>query len=69
MGQNTRSAVPFLLLAGRVRRFSIGESGVPKLKACIANQAKHHRTVSFEDEFRNLLRKYNTPFDERYICG
>jgi hypothetical protein len=33
----------------------------------IAGQEEHHRRVSFQDEFRLLLAKYNIDFDERYV--
>jgi hypothetical protein len=33
----------------------------------IANQELHHRTESFQDEFRRLLRKYAIEYDERYV--
>ena len=36
--------------------FSIGQSGVAALRRYIANQKKHHQTVSFEEEFLELLR-------------
>ncbi len=47
--------------------FSIGESGVEPLRRYIATQKEHHRTITFEDEMRSLLRKYNVEFDERYV--
>ena len=47
--------------------FSIGFSQVETVKNYIANQAAHHRKVSFQDEFRELLRKYEIGFDERYV--
>ena len=47
--------------------FSIGESGVPAVTQYITNQKQHHRKVSFQDELRALLRKYNVKFDERYL--
>ncbi|MGH7812932.1 MAG: IS200/IS605 family transposase [Candidatus Binataceae bacterium] len=47
--------------------FSIGQSGVGEVKTYIARQAEHHRTRSFEDEFRALLRRYEIKFDEQYI--
>jgi putative transposase len=46
---------------------SIGESGVPALRDCIANQKQHHQQTSFEDEFLLFLRKYGIQHDERYI--
>lgn len=47
--------------------FSIGESGVDALRAYIANQKEHHKTVDFKDEVRAFLRKYGIEWDERYI--
>ena len=47
--------------------FSIGQSGVDEVKAYIANQAKHHRVKSFEEEFRSFLKRYQIEFDERFV--
>jgi REP element-mobilizing transposase RayT len=47
--------------------FSIGQSGVDEVKTYIANQAKHHRVKSFEEEFRSFLKRYQVEFDERYV--
>jgi putative transposase len=47
--------------------FSIGRSGVVEVKTYIANQAKHHRVKSFEEEFRSFLKRYQIEFDERYV--
>ncbi len=47
--------------------FSIGESGVEKLRAYIANQKQHHETVDFKDEVRAFLRKYGIEWDERHV--
>jgi putative transposase len=33
----------------------------------IANQKQHHKTISYEDEFRTLLKKYNINFEEKYL--
>ena len=46
--------------------FSIGQSQVPAVVRYIANQKEHHKTQSYEDEFRELCRKYAVEFDERY---
>ncbi len=27
----------------------------------------HHRTMTFQDEFRRFLRKYGVEYDERYV--
>jgi REP-associated tyrosine transposase len=47
--------------------FSIGESQVPQLIRYIAQQEEHHRRLSFQDEFRQLLNRYGVAYDERYI--
>ena len=33
----------------------------------ITGQEDHHRKVSFQDEFRLLLERYQIEFDERYV--
>jgi REP element-mobilizing transposase RayT len=47
--------------------FSIGQSQVDDVRAYIAGQEEHHRKVSFQDEFRRLLGRYDIAFDERYV--
>lgn len=47
--------------------FSISPSHRPALEKYIANQAEHHRKVTFQDEYRRLLIKYGIQFDERYV--
>ena len=47
--------------------FSIGQSNVTALKRYICNRKTHHHHVSFEDEYRNLLNRYDIGFDERYV--
>jgi REP element-mobilizing transposase RayT len=47
--------------------FSIGFSQVGMVRDYIAGQEKHHRKVSFQDEFREFLKRYEIEFDERYV--
>jgi len=47
--------------------FSIGFSQVEAVRNYIAGQEEHHRKVTFQDEFRELLRRYEIEFDERYV--
>ena len=47
--------------------FSIGFSQIPQLRDYIAEQDRHHRKLPFQDEFRQLLRRYSVDFDERYL--
>ena len=47
--------------------FSIGFSQISKVREYIAGQEEHHRQISFQDEFRSLLAKYEVDYDERYV--
>jgi REP element-mobilizing transposase RayT len=47
--------------------FSIGQSQVEDVRAYIAGQEEHHRKISFQEEFRRLLERYEIAFDERYV--
>jgi REP element-mobilizing transposase RayT len=47
--------------------FSISRGHLEKLVSYIGNQEVHHQAVSFQDEFRELLRKNEVEFDERYL--
>ncbi len=47
--------------------FSVSQSDVEAVLKYIAQQAEHHRTQSFQDEFRLMLRDNETEFDERYV--
>ncbi len=47
--------------------FSIGFSQIEGVRKYIAGQEQHHRKVSFQDEFRELLRRYEIEFDEKHV--
>ncbi|MCC7422210.1 MAG: transposase, partial [Planctomycetaceae bacterium] len=47
--------------------FSVSPSHVDALIEYIRNQEEHHKKVSFQDEFRTILRKYGLEWDERYV--
>ena len=47
--------------------FSVGYTQIDDVTKYILNQNEHHKKVSFQDEYRNFLKKYNIEFDERYI--
>ena len=50
--------------------FSIGFSQIEAVREYIAGQEEHHRKVSFQDEFRQLLRRYEIERNRirRTIC-
>jgi REP element-mobilizing transposase RayT len=47
--------------------FSVGFSQIESARNYIASQEEHHRKVSFQDELRQLLKRYEIEFDERYV--
>ena len=47
--------------------FSAAQSQVSTVSRYIARQEEHHRRQTFQAEFRNLLTRYQLPFDERYV--
>ncbi len=47
--------------------FSIGFSQIAALRSYIGGQEEHHRKQSFQDEFRQFLKRYEIAYDERYV--
>lgn len=47
--------------------FSIGPSDLDALKHYIDSQEAHHRTRTFQDEYRMFLNKYGVEYDEAYV--
>ncbi len=47
--------------------FSVSVSKVPQVVEYIESQDAHHRTRTFQDEFRAFLTMHGIEFDERYV--
>lgn len=47
--------------------FSVSPSQLAQVRAYIANQAEHHRKMTFQEEFRKFLQRYEIDYDERYV--
>ncbi len=47
--------------------FSVSESQVGAVRQYLRIQAEHHRRRTFKEELRDILRKHNIEFDERYL--
>jgi REP element-mobilizing transposase RayT len=47
--------------------FAVSASNVPDVCRYIERQREHHRGADFQDEYRGLLDRQRTAFDERYI--
>ncbi len=47
--------------------FSVDSSDFESVVAYVSDQREHHKAVSFEDEYRSLMRECGISFDERYV--
>jgi REP element-mobilizing transposase RayT len=49
--------------------FSVNPRELEALREYIENQEAHHRTRTFEEEFRMFLERYGVEYEERYVWG
>jgi putative transposase len=49
--------------------FSVSASNLGTVERYIADQERHHRKKTYEQEFLGLLRKHRIPFDPEYVFG
>lgn len=47
--------------------FSVSQSAVEEVRDYIRKQREHHQCISFQDELRALLKRYEVEYDERYV--
>jgi hypothetical protein len=47
--------------------FSVCQSHADAVVTYIRNQPQHHQTMTFQDEYRRLLDRYQVAFDEKYV--
>lgn len=47
--------------------YSVSQSVVEKVARYIDNQKQHHKTISFQDEYRKFLEEYGVDYDENYL--
>jgi putative transposase len=47
--------------------FSVSQSNCVQVAEYIRDQEKHHQKMDFKSEFRTLLLRHETEFDERYV--
>ena len=47
--------------------FSVSQSQKPQVERYIQSQEEHHRSSSFQDEYRQLLKRHGITFDEQYV--
>jgi len=49
--------------------FSVSASNLDTVVRYIRTQEKHHKKMSFDEEFLALLKKHGLPFDPKYVFG
>ena len=49
--------------------FSVSRSNIAAVIRYIQNQEKHHRKMTFEQEFVALLEKHGIEYDPKYVFG
>jgi REP element-mobilizing transposase RayT len=49
--------------------FSVSKSNWPEVVRYIRNQERHHRKMTFEEEFIAMLEKHGIEYDPRYVFG
>jgi REP element-mobilizing transposase RayT len=47
--------------------FAVSYSHLDRVKRYIAGQARHHRRITFQEEFVAFLRRHRIEYDERYL--
>ena len=47
--------------------FSVSQSDADAVIAYILNQERHHARMTFQEEYRTLLERYQVAFDEKYV--
>lgn len=47
--------------------FSVNPAEIDRVISYIENQKIHHSTLTFQDEYRAILKRYKVDYDERYV--
>ncbi len=47
--------------------FSVSQSNAGAVVRYIQNQAEHHQKVTFQEEYRRFLKRYQIAYDESYV--
>jgi hypothetical protein len=47
--------------------FSVGPANLNEAEAYVRNQEEHHRSRTYQDEFRGFLNRYEVEYDEQYV--
>ena len=47
--------------------FSVNPTEINEVKKYVLNQKEHHKKITFQEEYRAFLKKFNIDYDEKYI--
>jgi len=47
--------------------FSVSPTHLPDAEEYVRNQEEHHRKKTYQEEFREFLKRYGIEYDERYV--
>ena len=47
--------------------FSVSQSNLEQVRRYVIDQEEHHRTKTFQEEFRAFLKRHGIEYDERYV--
>jgi REP element-mobilizing transposase RayT len=47
--------------------FAVSVSNIEGVRRYIANQEEHHKSRTFQEEYRAFLEKHHVPYEERYV--
>ncbi|HEY2839748.1 MAG TPA: transposase [Pirellulales bacterium] len=47
--------------------FAVSYSNIDQVTKYLANQERHHRRASFQEEYLELLRRHGLEWDEQYV--
>lgn len=47
--------------------FSVSPTHLADAEKYVRNQEEHHRTKTFQEEYREFLERYNIAYDEQYV--
>jgi putative transposase len=67
MDQGLRGSLSRLSWQRGYAAFSVSPSHLEAVLQYAQRQEEHHRTHTFQDEYRELLRRHNIEFDEQYV--
>ena len=49
--------------------FSVSYSSIERVKNYINNQEEHHKVITFDEEYLQLLKKHQIQYDGRFVLG